>query len=69
MTILLLLVLIAVVLFVVVGVILGVVFIVRSRTSGQQLSGPTPGWYPSPDNPAVLRWFDGRNWTQQTRAL
>ncbi|WP_306913355.1 MULTISPECIES: DUF2510 domain-containing protein [unclassified Arthrobacter] len=25
------------------------------------------GWYPQPDNPAVLRWWDGSGWTDQTK--
>ncbi|MFG1792374.1 DUF2510 domain-containing protein [Nocardia sp. NPDC049149] len=26
-----------------------------------------PGWYPDPANPAIVRWFDGRQWTHQTQ--
>ncbi|MGW4769959.1 DUF2510 domain-containing protein [Nocardia sp. NPDC004278] len=25
-----------------------------------------PGWYPDHSNPALLRWFDGYQWTNQT---
>jgi len=25
-----------------------------------------PGWYPDPNDPNVMRYFDGRNWTSQT---
>lgn len=25
-----------------------------------------PGWYPAPDGPNMMRYFDGRNWTSQT---
>jgi len=24
---------------------------------------PPPGWYPDQVNPALVRWFDGQNWT------
>jgi Protein of unknown function (DUF2510) len=32
-------------------------------------SGPPPGWYPSPGDPQLLRWWDGRQWGPQTRPL
>lgn len=27
-----------------------------------------PGWYPDPQNPAVMRYWDGTQWTQHTQA-
>lgn len=27
-----------------------------------------PGWYPDPQNPAVMRYWDGTKWTQHTQA-
>ncbi|MDM7829807.1 DUF2510 domain-containing protein [Cellulomonas edaphi] len=28
------------------------------------MSTAAPGWYAEPDNPAMLRWFDGVQWTE-----
>jgi hypothetical protein len=37
---------------------------------GQHASGgePQPGWYPDPDG-GDLRWWDGRDWTEDVRPL
>jgi hypothetical protein len=32
---------------------------------GQTAGGYAPGWYP--DNTGVIRWFDGRAWTEHTQ--
>ncbi|NMO04099.1 DUF2510 domain-containing protein [Gordonia sp. TBRC 11910] len=62
-----------VVLVALVASVVVVVLLVRSR--GQSQSQPTPatypatppGWYPAPDDPRLLRWFDGRQWTEHTQ--
>lgn len=30
---------------------------------------PVPGWYPDPQSPAQLRWWDGTRWTEHARPL
>ena len=32
-----------------------------------QPAGPSPGWYHDPWKRATLRWFDGSDWTENTR--
>lgn len=32
-----------------------------------QPTGPAPGWYPDPANPAATRYWDGTAWTAQTQ--
>lgn len=27
---------------------------------------PEPGWYPNPENPQQIRWWDGQQWTDRT---
>ncbi|WP_376782632.1 MULTISPECIES: DUF2510 domain-containing protein [Gordonia] len=62
-----------VVLLLVVGVPAIVVVLVvkstRSRRTISQIPNAAfqPGWYAAPDNPALLRWYDGAQWTPHTR--
>jgi hypothetical protein len=51
------------------AVVSGIVLIAQPKPAQQnQLpAGPAPGWYPNPENPAELRYFDGRAWTSSTQ--
>lgn len=31
------------------------------------MSIPQQGWYPDPDSPALVRWWDGEKWTEHTQ--
>ena len=31
------------------------------------MTAPTAGWYDDPDDTSIRRWWDGRDWTDQTR--
>ncbi|MEV2220115.1 DUF2510 domain-containing protein [Nocardia vinacea] len=39
----------------------------RAVRISQPAPSLTPGWYPDPANPGVVRWFDGRQWTPHTQ--
>jgi hypothetical protein len=53
-------------------VVESVVLLVKSGSepkAGQppsQQAAAAPGWYPDPNDPNVMRYFDGRDWTSQT---
>jgi hypothetical protein len=36
-------------------------------TQGQPGGQPAPNWYQDPQDPAMLRWWDGQTWTPHTR--
>jgi hypothetical protein len=38
-------------------------------TAAMAPGAPPPGWYGHPDDrPRIARWWDGRDWSQTTRA-
>lgn len=49
-------------------IVLPIVLIVKSSSRGRPPASTSmaPGWYPDHANPALLRWFDGYQWTNQT---
>ncbi|WP_327096538.1 DUF2510 domain-containing protein [Nocardia vinacea] len=56
------------ILLVIVAVPVVIVLIVKSGSrGGSQASAMAPGWYPDHANPALVRWFDGYQWTNYTQ--
>jgi len=39
----------------------------QGGAQGQPGGQPAPNWYQDPQDPAMLRWWDGRAWTPNTR--
>jgi hypothetical protein len=39
----------------------------KSAQPSSQQAAVAANWYPDPNDPTVLRYFDGRNWTAQTK--
>lgn len=53
---------------VVVGGIVAVVMLVnRKAPANRPPNAPAPGWYPDPQQPGTVRYFDGTAWTTQSR--
>lgn len=66
--------LIALVIVVVVvgGIVLLIVKLAKGNSPNTATAGPppisaNPGWYPDPQNPRLMRYFDGRVWTSSTQ--
>ncbi|QLL05425.1 DUF2510 domain-containing protein [Mycobacterium vicinigordonae] len=49
------------------AVIGGVVVLVVRLTKPKPPIHPAAGWYPDPNNPGSMRYFDGRVWSQPVR--
>lgn len=50
--------------------LLGVILLVAGLilvANHQRPETPAPGWYPDPQQPAELRYWDGDKWTPHTR--
>lgn len=45
----------------------GIVFLAKVAFKPTGLSPTEADWYPDPDNPELLRYFDGESWTEATR--
>lgn len=38
------------------------------REQMKQSAGQWPaGWYPDPSNPSLVRWYDGKKWTENVQ--
>lgn len=69
---LILLVAAAVIVAAICGVIALVVYLSKSKPANPYGVPPAqisaaPGWYPDPNNPAWMRYFDGQVWTSSTQ--
>ncbi|MFI6998905.1 DUF2510 domain-containing protein [Nocardia sp. NPDC050175] len=60
-----LLLVVAIVLIIVIASVIVVAVKSGSRPATPPVS--SPGWYPDPADPRIVRWFDGYRWTDQTQ--
>ena len=49
------------------GVVAAIIFLVRAKSKPAGQTPTAPDWYPDPDDPTLLRYFDGHSWTAATR--
>ena len=52
--------------------VIGLIIAAGARPASDQAAGaaglpPGPGWYDDPWRQGALRWYDGNDWTQQSR--
>ena len=49
------------------GVVVGIVLLVKAKSTPPIPPAMAPNWYPDPDDPELLRYFDGQSWTETTQ--
>ncbi len=47
--------------------VMPLVFRAIRRRSQVEQAVEAPGWYPDQEDPALMRYFDGHRWTDETR--
>lgn len=63
--------LIVIVIAIVAVIVLAVMSVKRKSLDSHGIpgvpTGPPPGWYPDPNDPNYVRYFDGQAWTESTQ--
>ena len=47
--------------------VVGIVLLVKAKSTPPIPPAMAPNWYPDPDDPELLRYFDGQSWTETTQ--